>query len=212
MSCSNALRRSRATRAIRRPKRISARACAGRRTRSTRWCRRVLVQDEALEAANDRIQDSSSNSASAAAAGAAAARLPRFHARLVFGRDEQRGSVPRVPQGGAPAGGVRPVGPAARLPPQPAIRSSRAIRPAIRRRADAAAGRGGGGSFLGTAAAAAAGDDRRRAADGRYPLGDGGPSAAAGRIEGIRAMSAAASGHSGGQRGERRSRARGRSR
>ena len=71
----------------------------------------VLVQDEALKAANARIQEYEQQ----LGATAAAAQQPRgFLDNMrdsVFGREEPRGSVPRVPQaGGAPMGAPCAVG------------------------------------------------------------------------------------------------------
>src|SRR3984893_865619 len=61
----------------------------------------VLLQDEALKAANARIQQHEQGDAPQQA------EPPRgFLDSMrdsIFGRDEPRGSVPRVPQGGAPA-------------------------------------------------------------------------------------------------------------
>jgi hypothetical protein len=116
----------------------------------------VLVQDEALKAANAHIQEYER-----ANGGPQQQEPPRGFLDNVrdslFGRDEPRGSVPRVPQAGAPMGapggyrsdpwgqnagqagyqqGGYPGGAPMQPPPQQG---------------------GGGGSFLGTAAAAAAG-------------------------------------------------------
>jgi uncharacterized protein len=112
----------------------------------------VLVQDEALKAANARIQQYEGGDRGA----------PQQEQRgfldsmrdSIFGRDESRGSVPRVPQAGGPAAappGYRPDpwgrdrdGPPPAQQPyqQPYQEPSRGSM---------------GGSFLGTAAAAAAG-------------------------------------------------------
>jgi len=106
----------------------------------------ALVQDEALKAANARIQQYEGGGP------AGAPEQPRsFLDNMrdsIFGRDEARGSVPRVPQAGAPPSGYRPDpwgrdrdGPAQQpYQQQPYQEPPRA-----------------GGSFLGTAAAAAAG-------------------------------------------------------
>ena len=111
----------------------------------------VLLQDEALKAANAHIQEYEQQH------GAPPPQQPErprgFLDNMrdsVFGRDEPRGSVPRVPPGGQPMGAPSPwaqggnqggyqqgyqQGAPMQAPPQ----------------------QGGGGSFLGTAAAAAAG-------------------------------------------------------
>jgi hypothetical protein len=105
----------------------------------------VLVQDEALKAANNRIQEYEQ------AYGAPQQQQeeqPRGFLDSVrgsiFGREEPRGSVPRVPQGGAPMGtpwgqGGGHVPGYQNAPMQAPVQS------------------GGGGSFLGTAAGVAAG-------------------------------------------------------
>src|ERR1041384_4376024 len=115
----------------------------------------VLVQDEALKAANNRIQDYEQQFG-----GPEQAEPPRgFLDSMrdsIFGRGEQRGSVPRVPQGGAPAGGSDPWGRQQGYPQQaygqqqypPGYQPGAPVQPQ---------GGGGGGSFLGTAAATAAG-------------------------------------------------------
>src|SRR6185369_2924867 len=63
----------------------------------------VLVQDEALKAANNRIQEYEQQS------GSPQQEQPRGFLdsmrNSIFGGGEPRGSVPRVPQGGAAAGG-----------------------------------------------------------------------------------------------------------
>jgi uncharacterized protein len=113
----------------------------------------VLVQDEALKAANARIQQYEGTPS-----GAPQDQPRSFLDNMrdsIFGRDEPRGSVPRVPQAGAPPPGYRqdPWGrdrdgpPPAQQPyQQPYQQQSYGDRPASP-----------GGSFLGTAAAAAAG-------------------------------------------------------
>jgi hypothetical protein len=110
----------------------------------------VLVQDEALKAANNHIQDYQQQYG-----GAAPQEQPRSFLdsmrSSIFGGDEPRGSVPRVPQGGAPAGSrPDPWGqqPQQRNQPgyQQGYQGGAPMQP-----------QGGGGSFLGTAAAAAAG-------------------------------------------------------
>jgi uncharacterized protein len=104
----------------------------------------VLVQDEALKAANNRIQEYEQ------AYGAPQQQQEQPRGFLdnmresVFGREEPRGgSVPRVPQGGAAMG--TPWGQGAG--PVPGYQNAPMQAPQ----------QGGGGSFLGTAAAAAAG-------------------------------------------------------
>ena len=88
----------------------------------------VLVQDEALKAANNRIQEYEQQSGG-----------PQQHEEQprgfldsvrgsIFGRDEQRGSVPRVPQGGAPAGRADPWGRSRVIRNSKVIRSSKGIR------------------------------------------------------------------------------------
>jgi len=110
----------------------------------------VLLQDEALKAANARIQEYEQRSG-----GPQQQQQPPPPPRgfldnmrdSIFGRDEPRGSVPRVPQGGAP---VPP--PGYRQDPwgqQPGYQGGAPMQ--------APPPSGGGGSFLGTAAAAAAG-------------------------------------------------------
>jgi uncharacterized protein len=119
----------------------------------------VLVQDEALKAANARIQEYEQGG------GPPNAEPPRgFLDSMrdsIFGRDEPRGSVPRVPQAGAP----RPDGrPDARPDPwgqQPSYQQPSYQQQGYPGGAPAPgygyAPSGGGSSFLGTAAAAAAG-------------------------------------------------------
>ena len=114
----------------------------------------VLLQDEALKAANAHIQQYEQQYGAPQQQEQPRGFLDNMRDSL-FGREEPRGSVPRVPQGGAPMaapsgyrqdpwgqggqrgyqqGGYQQGGPM-QAPPQ----------------------QGGGGSFLGTAAAAAAG-------------------------------------------------------
>jgi uncharacterized protein len=118
----------------------------------------VLVQDEALKAANAHIQEYEQASGTP--------RQPNEPPRgfldqmrdSLFGREEPRGSVPRVPQGGAPMGA--PVG-----RPDPWGQQQGYQQPAYQQGGGYPPGApqagypqgGGGGSFLGTAAAAAAG-------------------------------------------------------
>src|SRR5204863_7329748 len=68
----------------------------------------VLVQDEALKAANAHIQEYERASGTPQQPEPPRGFLDSMR-ESIFGRDEPRGSVPRVPQGGAPAG--QPGGP-----------------------------------------------------------------------------------------------------
>src|SRR5580765_3385975 len=124
----------------------------------------VLVQDEALKAANNRIQQYEQQ------LGGPQPDQPRgFLDSMrdsVFGREEPRGSVPRVPQaGGAPSGAPAPSGASMGTPPgyggdpwgrgqgyQQGYQQGAPMQPPPPPQQG-----GGGGSFLGTAAAAAAG-------------------------------------------------------
>jgi len=120
----------------------------------------VLVQDEALKAANARIQQYEQGGA------AQAAEPPRGFLdsmrESIFGRDEPRGSVPRVPQAGAARAEARP-DPSRSDPSRsdPWGQPQAYQQPAYQGGAPAPgygyAPSGGGSSFLGTAAAAAAG-------------------------------------------------------
>jgi hypothetical protein len=123
----------------------------------------VLLQDEALKAANNRIQQYEG--------GGDQAEPQQERGFLdsmrdsIFGRGEQRGSVPRVPQGGArdergdPWGRDRDGHPV-QMPPgyalQQAYAQPQGYPPGYQGGAPMQQG-GGGGGFLGTAAAAAAG-------------------------------------------------------
>jgi hypothetical protein len=110
----------------------------------------VLVQDEALKAANNHIQDYQQQFGAPQQPEQPRGFLDSMR-DSIFGRDEPRGSVPRVPQGGAPA--------ASRPDPwgqQPGYQQPQAYPPGYQPGA-AMQSSGGGGSFLGTAAAAAAG-------------------------------------------------------
>jgi hypothetical protein len=113
----------------------------------------VLVQDEALKAANNRIQDYEQQF------GGPQQEQPQQRGFLdsmrdsIFGREGSRGSVPSVPQSGAAPGGSDPWGrqqgyQQQAYAQQPGYQAGAPMQPQ--------AG-GGGGSFLGTAAAAAAG-------------------------------------------------------
>jgi hypothetical protein len=112
----------------------------------------VLVQDEALKAANARIQQYEGDGP------AGAQEQPRGFLDTMrdslFGRDEPRGSVPRVPQAGAAAGAPPPG-----YRPNPWGRDREAPPAQQPYGAPMQQPYGGspGGSFLGTAAAAAAG-------------------------------------------------------
>src|SRR5262249_13704076 len=63
----------------------------------------VLVQDEALKAANARIQQYEGGGDQQPQEQQSRGFLDSMR-DSIFGRDQSRGSVPRVPQGGAPAG------------------------------------------------------------------------------------------------------------
>jgi hypothetical protein len=115
----------------------------------------VLLQDEALKAANSHIQDYEQQYG---APQQQQQQQPRGFLdsmrESIFGGEQPRGSVPRVPQGGAPAGRPDPWNRPQEYPPQgyqpqgypPGYQAGAPMQP-----------QGGGGSFLGTAAAAAAG-------------------------------------------------------
>src|SRR5437764_776393 len=113
----------------------------------------VLLQDEALKAANAHIQEYEQQYGPQQPQQQQQQQQPRgFLDSMrdsVFGHEEPRGSVPRVPQGGAPAApaGYRPDP----WGQQPAYQGGSAPMQAPPPPS------GGGGSFLGTAAAAAAG-------------------------------------------------------
>jgi hypothetical protein len=106
----------------------------------------VLVQDEALKAANARIQQYEGGEP-----GGPPQQERGFLDQMrdsFFGRDEPRGSVPRVPQGGAPAG--------YRTDPWGRDRDAGYTQQPYAQQPYAQP-QSSGGSFLGTAAAAAAG-------------------------------------------------------
>jgi uncharacterized protein len=118
----------------------------------------VLLQDEALKAANARIQQYEQADAQGAPPPNEQRGFLDNMRDSLFGREQPRGSVPRVPQGGgqpmgAPAGasqgyrndpwGQQPGG----MQPAPQMQQPMAPPPQ----------QAGGSSFLGTAAAAAAG-------------------------------------------------------
>lgn len=102
----------------------------------------VLVQDEALKAANNRIQE---HEQQFGAPQQQQDQQPRGFLdnvrESVFGREEPRGSVPRVPQAGASPWGQGAAPPGYQQAPMQQPPQSG----------------GGGGSFLGTAAGVAAG-------------------------------------------------------
>jgi hypothetical protein len=111
----------------------------------------VLLQDEALKAANNHIQDYQQQYGAPQQDQQPRGFLDSMR-DSIFGRDEPaRGSVPRVPQGGAPA--------PSRSDPwgqQPGSQQPQGYAPGYQAGAPMQPS-GGGGSFLGTAAAAAAG-------------------------------------------------------
>lgn len=106
----------------------------------------VLVQDEALKAANAHIQEYEQQSG-----GPQQQEQPRGFLDSVrgsiFGGNEPRGSVPRVPQAGAPGSRLDPWGQQQGYQQGAPMQQSAPMQPPP----------SGGGSFLGTAAAAAAG-------------------------------------------------------
>jgi hypothetical protein len=115
----------------------------------------VLLQDEALKAANAHIQQYEQ----ATGAPQQANEPPRgFLDNMrdsLFGREEPRGSVPRVPQGGAPMGAPDPWGRGGQVGYQQGGYQQGGYQQGAPMQAPPPSG--GGGSFLGTAAAAAAG-------------------------------------------------------
>jgi hypothetical protein len=117
----------------------------------------VLVQDEALKAANNRIQQYEQSYGGPQQQEQPRGFLDSMRDSLL-GREEPRGSVPRVPQaGGAPSGSGAPPGyggdPWGRGPgDQQGYQQGAPMQPPPLPQQG-----GGGGSFLGTAAAAAAG-------------------------------------------------------
>jgi hypothetical protein len=111
----------------------------------------VLVQDEALKAANAHIQEYERASGAPQSQEPPRGFLDSMR-ESIFGRDEPRGSVPRVPQGGAPGGPWGQAGGQSGYP-QAGYQQGYPGGGAPMQQAPGA----GGGSFLGTAAAAAAG-------------------------------------------------------
>ena len=113
----------------------------------------VLVQDEALKAANARIQQYEGGAPGAPQQERGFLDSMRDS---IFGRDEPRGSVPRVPQGGVPPAGYRPdPWGRDRDPGYPQQQPYAQQQPYQQQ--PYAQPQSTGGSFLGTAAAAAAG-------------------------------------------------------
>jgi len=112
----------------------------------------VLLQDEALKAANSHIQYYQQQYGAPQQQEQPRGFLDSMR-DSIFGREEPpRGSVPRVPQGGAPAGRADPWGQQPGYAPQ----QPQGYPPGYQAGAPMPQG-GGGGSFLGNAAAAAAG-------------------------------------------------------
>lgn len=112
----------------------------------------VLVQDEALKAANAHIQEYEQATGTPQQSNEPPRSFLDNMRDSLFGREEPRGSVPRVPQGGAPMGA--PPG----YRPDPWGRDQGMGQGApMQQQAPMQPQAGGGGSFLGTAAAAAAG-------------------------------------------------------
>jgi len=119
----------------------------------------VLVQDEALKAANAHIQEYERANGTPQHPEPSRGFLDSMR-ESIFGRDEPRGSVPRVPQGGAPGGasGGASGGPWGQGGGQPGYQQGGYQQgyPGGAPVQQAPMG-GGGSSFLGNAAAAAAG-------------------------------------------------------
>ena len=112
----------------------------------------VLLQDEALKAANAHIQEYEQQHGAPQQSEQPRGFLDNMR-DSIFGRDEPRGSVPRVPPGGQPMGAPSPWGQGG----QGGISRAATSRAATSRARRCRSLRAGGGSFLGTAAAAAAG-------------------------------------------------------
>src|SRR4051812_2381262 len=114
----------------------------------------VLLQDEALKAANSHIQELEQATGAPQQPDHPRGFLDNMRDSL-FGREEPRGSVPRVPQGGASTGAP----PAYRQDPWGQGAQGGYQQGGYQQGApmQAPPPSGGGGSFLGTAAAAAAG-------------------------------------------------------
>jgi hypothetical protein len=115
----------------------------------------VLLQDEALKAANAHIQQSEQQPGAPPQQPEPPRGFLDNMRDSLFGRDEPRGSVPRVPQGGAPMGAPSPWGQGGQGGYQQRGYQQGGYQQAAPMQAPPQ--QGGGGSFLGTAAAAAAG-------------------------------------------------------
>ena len=118
----------------------------------------VLLQDEALKAANAHIQQYEQQYGAPQQQEQPRGFLDNMRDSL-FGRDEPRGSVPRVPQGGQPMGAPSPWGQGGHQGGQGGYQQGyqQGGYPQQGAPMQAPPQGGGGGSFLGTAAAAAAG-------------------------------------------------------
>jgi hypothetical protein len=116
----------------------------------------VLLQDEALKAANAHIQQYEQSTGTPQQANEPPRSFLDQMRDSVFGREEPRGSVPRVPQSGAPMGAPAPDpwGRGGQGGYQPGSYQQGGYQQGAPMQAPPS---GGGGSFLGTAAAAAAG-------------------------------------------------------
>src|SRR5215213_5958112 len=114
----------------------------------------VLLQDEALKAANAHIQEYEQATGTPQQANEPPRGFLDNMRDSLFGREEPRGSVPRVPQGGAPMGA--PTDPW-RREGQGGYQQGSYPQGGYQQGAPMQAPQQGGGSFLGTAAAAAAG-------------------------------------------------------
>ncbi|MEA2879889.1 MAG: uncharacterized protein QOF14_5085 [Hyphomicrobiales bacterium] len=120
----------------------------------------VLLQDEALKAANAHIQQYEQSTGTPQQANEPPRNFLDSMRDNLFGREEPRGSVPRVPQSGAPVGA-----PGDRPDPwgrgqggsQQGSYQQGGYQQGAPMQAPPPPSGGGGGSFLGTAAAAAAG-------------------------------------------------------
>ena len=128
----------------------------------------VLLQDEALKAANAHIQEYEQQYGAPQQQEQPRGFLDNMR-DSIFGRDEPRGSVPRVPPGGQPMGAPSPWAQGGQGGYQQGgyqqggyQQGAPMQEPPRRRRLVPWHGRGGG-----------RGHDRRLAADGRHPLGDG---------------------------------------
>jgi hypothetical protein len=118
----------------------------------------VLLQDEALKAANARIQQYEQSGEPPREPEQQRGFLDSMR-DSIFGRDEPRGSVPRVPPGGLPPQDTRQ-DPWGRQGAQPGYGGQPGYQPGYQggtMQPPPPPSSGGGSSFLGTAAAAAAG-------------------------------------------------------